>query len=229
MRIVFVSSGGVAAEPQPVPIEPRERIPHGARRGLQLRCHQLEQPRARKRPERRFGRIPIAESCSTPRAAAQATPSRSVPRCSAMASSDQRVHVEAQARRHHRRRAASAPDPRRSARAGRRSIGRPPLEVVQAADVVDHRVGRDVVEQPVDREVAAERVFLRRAERVVAMLMPWSEAPHRLVARRQRRSSRCRRRGGDDDRFGVRDRAPRSHVGHHAAGTSRPRSSLGRT
>ena len=41
------------------------------------------------------------------------------------------------------------------------------FEVVEAADVVDHREVGDVVEQPVDREVAAPRVLQRRAERVV--------------------------------------------------------------
>ena len=38
-----------------------------------------------------------------------------------------------------------------------------------AADEVDHAVGERVVEQPVDREVAAERVFLGRAEGVVVV------------------------------------------------------------
>jgi hypothetical protein len=45
----------------------------------------------------------------------------------------------------------------------------PRLDVVEAAHVVDDRAVRDVVEERVDREVAAERVFLGRAERVVAM------------------------------------------------------------
>ncbi len=44
-----------------------------------------------------------------------------------------------------------------------------PLEVSQSTDVVDDRPCRDVVEEPVDREVAAERIFFRGAERVVAM------------------------------------------------------------
>ncbi len=42
-------------------------------------------------------------------------------------------------------------------------------EIVEAADVIDHREVGDVVEQRVDREIAAERVFFGRAERVVAM------------------------------------------------------------
>jgi len=42
-------------------------------------------------------------------------------------------------------------------------------QVVEAADVIDDREGGDVVEERVDREVAAEGVFLGRAERVVAM------------------------------------------------------------
>src|SRR5262249_1394475 len=45
----------------------------------------------------------------------------------------------------------------------------PRLEIVKAADVVDNRECRDVVEQRVDREVAAERVLFRRSERVVVM------------------------------------------------------------
>ena len=39
-------------------------------------------------------------------------------------------------------------------------------EVVETADVVDDRERRDVVRQRVDREVAAERIFFGRAERV---------------------------------------------------------------
>ena len=50
------------------------------------------------------------------------------------------------------------------------------LEILQAADVVDDREGRDVVEQRVDGEVAAERVLFGRAERVVAMDEPFVRA-----------------------------------------------------
>jgi hypothetical protein len=42
-------------------------------------------------------------------------------------------------------------------------------QIVEAADVVDDRESGDVVEQRVDREVAAERVLFRRAERVVVV------------------------------------------------------------
>ena len=45
----------------------------------------------------------------------------------------------------------------------------PRAQVLEAADVVDDGEGRDVVEQRVEREVAAERVLLGRAERVVAV------------------------------------------------------------
>ena len=73
------------------------------------------------------------------------------------------------------RRAASATA--RSMRTGssrKRTDGSPMVrislfvEVLQPADVVDHREVRDVVEKRVDREVAAERVLRRRAEGVVA-------------------------------------------------------------
>ena len=50
------------------------------------------------------------------------------------------------------------------------------LEIAQPADVVDDRFRRGVVEQRVDREVAAERVFFGRAERVVAMRRVWLRA-----------------------------------------------------
>jgi hypothetical protein len=43
----------------------------------------------------------------------------------------------------------------------------PLVQVGQPAHVVDQREVADVVEKPVDREIAAERVFLGRAERVV--------------------------------------------------------------
>ena len=42
-------------------------------------------------------------------------------------------------------------------------------EIVEPADVIDDRKRSDVVEQGIDREVAAEGVFLGRAKRVVAM------------------------------------------------------------
>ena len=42
-----------------------------------------------------------------------------------------------------------------------------PFEILDAAHEVEDGIRRDVVEESVDREVAAERVFLRRAERVV--------------------------------------------------------------
>ena len=45
------------------------------------------------------------------------------------------------------------------------------LQVLQAADIVDDRKRRDVVEKRVDREVPAERVFLGRAEGVVVLLV----------------------------------------------------------
>ena len=45
-------------------------------------------------------------------------------------------------------------------------------QVLEAAGVVDDRERADVVEQRVDREVAAERILLRRAERVVAVEQP---------------------------------------------------------
>ena len=41
------------------------------------------------------------------------------------------------------------------------------VEVVKAVNEIDDRVGRDVVKQPVDREVAAERVVLDAAPLVV--------------------------------------------------------------
>ena len=65
----------------------------------------------------------------------------------------------------------------RSIRTGssmKRSVGiadaadEPPAKVRHPADVVDDREGRDVVEEPVDREVAAKGVLLGRAEGVVA-------------------------------------------------------------
>src|SRR4029453_10424863 len=40
----------------------------------------------------------------------------------------------------------------------------------ETADVVDHREVRDVVEEPVDREVAPERVLAGSSERVVGGL-----------------------------------------------------------
>ena len=43
----------------------------------------------------------------------------------------------------------------------------PGFEVLQSADVVDHREVRDVVEEAVDREVAPQGVLARRAEGVV--------------------------------------------------------------
>jgi hypothetical protein len=46
----------------------------------------------------------------------------------------------------------------------------PHLEVVEPADPVDDREVRDVVEEAVDREVAAQRVLARRAEGVVGSL-----------------------------------------------------------
>ena len=51
-------------------------------------------------------------------------------------------------------------------------------QIGQAADVVDHRERGDVVEQRVDGEIPPERVFLGRAERVVA---PDRAAPARGV------------------------------------------------
>ena len=77
----------------------------------------------------------------------------------------------------------------------------PALEILQAADVVDDRVGRDVVEERVDREVAAEGVLFGRAEGVVAMDEPFVRAhlgqvrafgPHLLLERRVGRNRRSR-------------------------------------
>ena len=74
------------------------------------------------------------------------------------------------------RRAANATA--RSMRTGsswKRSFGSPierispSSQILQAADVVDDREGGDVVEQRVDREVAAERVLFGRAEGVVVL------------------------------------------------------------
>src|SRR5262245_12010844 len=42
-------------------------------------------------------------------------------------------------------------------------------QIIEAPDVIDDRKRGDVVEQRVDGEIAAKRVFFRRAERVVAM------------------------------------------------------------
>src|SRR5262245_62058836 len=42
-------------------------------------------------------------------------------------------------------------------------------QIVEAADVIDDRKRRDVVEQRVDGEIAAEGVFFRGPKRVVAM------------------------------------------------------------
>ena len=43
----------------------------------------------------------------------------------------------------------------------------PPSQIVYAVHVVDDREGSDVVEKRVDREIAAEGVFLWRAERIL--------------------------------------------------------------
>ena len=51
------------------------------------------------------------------------------------------------------------------------------LQILEAAGVVDDRERRDVVEQRVDGEVAAERVLFRRAERVVAVERSVAVAP----------------------------------------------------
>ena len=45
----------------------------------------------------------------------------------------------------------------------------PTSKILETVDVVDDRVRGDVVEERVDREIAPEGVFLRRAERVVAV------------------------------------------------------------
>jgi len=42
------------------------------------------------------------------------------------------------------------------------------VEVIKPPDIVDDRKGGDVVEEPVDREVAAQGILLRRPKRVVA-------------------------------------------------------------
>ena len=62
-------------------------------------------------------------------------------------------------------------------------------QIVQTARVVDDRERRDVVEQRVDREVAAKRVFFGRAEGVVAM-------DEMLVTPRVRADGRCAVRCG---------------------------------
>ena len=54
-------------------------------------------------------------------------------------------------------------------------------QILEAAGVVDDREGRDVVEQRVDREVAAEGVLLGRAERVVARMHVRPIAAARLL------------------------------------------------
>jgi hypothetical protein len=45
----------------------------------------------------------------------------------------------------------------------------PPLEIVQAADVIDDGFGRGVIEERVDGEIAAEGVFFSCAERIIAV------------------------------------------------------------
>ena len=57
----------------------------------------------------------------------------------------------------------------------------PVLEIAQPADVVDDRVRGDVVEERVDREVAAEGVLFGRAEDVVAVDQPLVRAHLRQV------------------------------------------------
>ena len=64
------------------------------------------------------------------------------------------------------------------------------VQILEAADVVDDRERPDVVEQRVDGEVAAERVFLRRAVGVVALDEPILLAPGVEIGRRS--SSGCR-------------------------------------
>jgi len=54
------------------------------------------------------------------------------------------------------------------------------LEVLQSADVIDDRESRDVVEQRVDGEVAAEGVFFGRTEGVVAMDQAILDAAHEV-------------------------------------------------
>ena len=94
---------------------------------------------------------------------------------------DRRVDPEAQARGH--RDGSKHPDRvlleslRRVADAADDTC----TQIVEAARVVDDRERRDVVEQRVDREVAAERILFRRAERVVAM----NETVGSVVARRR--------------------------------------------
>ena len=56
----------------------------------------------------------------------------------------------------------------------------PLVQVAQAVDVVDDVEGLDVVEEPVDREVAPPRILLRGAEGVVAALV---ERPGRALVR----------------------------------------------
>jgi len=65
-------------------------------------------------------------------------------------------------RAHHPDRVLAEPDVRVADRPDQAGV-----QVVQAADVVDHGVVGDVVEEPVDREVAPQRVLPRRSEHVV--------------------------------------------------------------
>ena len=115
------------------------------------------------------------------------------PRCSAIASRTSRSRSKPS------RAPSTAARNMRTGSSTKRTRGSPidrislPLEIGEAADVVDDRVRGDVVEEPVDREVAAERVLFGRAERVV-------------VVRRGGRSGAAgsadgRRGGRDDDRI----------------------------
>jgi hypothetical protein len=61
----------------------------------------------------------------------------------------------------------------------------PVAKVLQPADIVDDREGRDVVEERVDGEVAAKRVFLRRPEGVVVADLQLAPSLDRRLGRRR--------------------------------------------
>ena len=127
-----------------------------------------EQARGRAAAGRFRARRPAAGSCRTPRGCARGCSSRSRRAEVRMASTVSRSIVKSS-------RAARATA--RSMRTGssrRRTAGSPIVRITRfsrsskPAHVVDHRERRDVVEERVDREVAAEGVLFRRAEGVVA-------------------------------------------------------------
>ena len=75
-------------------------------------------------------------------------------------------------------------------------------KIVEAVDVIDNRKRGDVVEQRVDGEIAAERVFFRRPERVVAVnqMFVVPSVDVRLAVRRRGRAGRGLDGLGEDGR-----------------------------